>query len=98
MSVFPDIASVAVVRPEGRYLLVPVGSEVYAYIGGLYGISALPTPIDVFADVHTANILSVDAAATAYGRIGAGDDAADRWESGAVPTVRIFPVGGGRVV
>lgn len=55
----PGVASVAVVRSEGRDLLVPVRSEVDAYIGRLHCVSAFSAPVDVFADVHAANVLGL---------------------------------------
>lgn len=55
----PGVASVAVVRSEGLDLLVPVGSEVDAYVGRLHCVSAFSAPVDAFADVHATNVLGL---------------------------------------
>lgn len=55
----PDITSVTVVGSEGRDLLVPVRPKVDAYVGRLHGISAFSAPVDVFADIHASNVLSL---------------------------------------
>lgn len=37
----------------------------------------------------------VNTAAVAYGRVGAGDNCANRWKGCAIPTMRVLPVGSG---